>query len=182
MKTSTWTAQLTVASSKAQHYLNSLCTKPKRPPSTSKFYVDFKKIVFKDQKIETHLLFLDVLRLIWHFFELNNSRVRSFYLPRTHKRSSHGVFLHTSHFSLSKVTAIKVVWGKDTSRRSKRVEVTFPRVSRRGRHLANVDDVIIYPDLVVARTVVYISQTTRTNFFKISSHNLHNVKSLEVLG
>ena len=28
-------------------------------------------------------------------------------------------FLHTPDFSLSKVTALKVVWGKDTSRRSK---------------------------------------------------------------
>ena len=108
MKTSTWTAQLTVASSKAQHYLSSLRTTPKRPPSTSKFYVDFEKIVFKDQKIETHLLFLDVLRLVWHFFEQNNSRVRSFYLPRTHTRSSDGIFLHTRDFSLSKVTALKV--------------------------------------------------------------------------
>ena len=119
MKPSTSTAQVTVAFSKAQHYLNSLCTTPKRPPSTSKFYVDFKKNFFKDQKIETRLLFLDVLRLVRHFFELKNSRVRSFYLPRTHKRSSHGVFLHTRDFSLSKVTAIKVVWGKDTSRRGK---------------------------------------------------------------
>ena len=31
--------------------------------------------------------------------------------------------------------------------------MTFPRVSRRGHHFANVRDVIIYPDLVVARTV-----------------------------
>ena len=30
--------------------------------------------------------------------------------------------------------------------------MTFPSVSRRGRHFANVGDVIIYPDLVVART------------------------------
>ena len=36
---------------------------------------------------------------------------------------------------------------------AKSLEVTFPRVSRRGRHFANVGDVIIYPDLVVARTV-----------------------------
>ena len=52
--------------------------------------------------------FLDVLRLVWHFFEQNNSRVRSFYLPRTHTRSSDGIFLHTRDFSLSKVTALKV--------------------------------------------------------------------------
>ena len=30
--------------------------------------------------------------------------------------------------------------------------MTLPRVSRRGRHFANVGDVIIYPVLVVART------------------------------
>ena len=61
-------------------------------------------------------------------------------------------FLHTPTFSLSKVTALKVAWGKDTSKRAKSLEVTFPRVSRRGRHFINVGDVIIYPDLVVART------------------------------
>ena len=33
--------------------------------------------------------------------------------------------------------------------------MTFPRVSRRGRHFANVDDAIKYPDLVVARTVIH---------------------------
>ena len=38
---------------------------------------------------------------------------------RTHKRSSDGIFLHTRDFSLSKVTALKEIWGKDTSRRSK---------------------------------------------------------------
>ena len=35
---------------------------------------------------------------------------------------------------------------------AKSQELTFPRVSRRGRHFANVGDVIIYPDLAVART------------------------------
>ena len=37
-----------------------------------------------------------------------------------------GIFLHTRDFSLSKVTAIKVVWGKDTSRRSKEPASDFP--------------------------------------------------------
>ena len=61
-------------------------------------------------------------------------------------------FLHTPDLSLSKVTALKVVWGKDTSRRSKEPGSDLPRVSRRRRHFANVGDVIIYPDLVVGRT------------------------------
>ena len=34
--------------------------------------------------------------------------------------------------------------------------MTFPRVSRRERHFANVGDVIIYPDLVVPRTDGFI--------------------------
>ena len=48
-------AKLTIANSNAQHYVKMLCTTTTKPPSTSKFYVDFKKIVFEDQKIETHL-------------------------------------------------------------------------------------------------------------------------------
>ena len=32
-----------------------LCPTTSKPPSTSKFYADFKKNVFKGQKIETHL-------------------------------------------------------------------------------------------------------------------------------
>ena len=86
------TAQLTFASLKAQHYVKLLCTTPNRPLSTSKFYVDFKNIFSKGPKNDTHLLFFDVLLLVGHFFELKNSRVRSFYLPRTHKRSSDGIF------------------------------------------------------------------------------------------
>ena len=86
------TAQLTFASLKAQHYVKRLCTTPNRPLSTSKFYVDFKKIFSNSPKNDTHLLFFDVLLLVGHFFELENSRVQSFYLPKTHKRSSDGIF------------------------------------------------------------------------------------------
>ena len=92
------TAQLTFASLKAQHYVKLLCTTPNRPLSTSKFYVDFKKIFSKGPKNDTHLLFFDVLLLVGHFFELKNSRVRSFYLPRTHKRSSDRHFFFTTLF------------------------------------------------------------------------------------
>ena len=57
-------AQLTIANSNVQRYVKMLCTRTTKPPSTSKFYVDFKNIFFKDQKIETHLLSSDVLRLV----------------------------------------------------------------------------------------------------------------------
>ena len=48
-------AQLTIANSNTQHYVKMLCTTTTKPPSTSKFYEDFKKFFFKDQKNETHL-------------------------------------------------------------------------------------------------------------------------------
>ena len=79
-------------------------------------------------------------------------------------------FLHTPDFSLSKVTALKVVWGKDTSRRIKEPGID-PRVSRRGRHFANVGDVIIYPDLVVARTDI----DNRVEIYIIRERNVKNI-------
>ena len=38
--------------------------------------------------------------------------------------------------------------------------MTFPRVSQRGRDFANMGDVIIYPELVVARTGGYLLKNT----------------------
>ena len=52
----------------------------------------FQKKFFQRPKNDTHLLFFDVLLFVGHFFDLENSRVRSFHLPRTQKRSSDGIF------------------------------------------------------------------------------------------
>ena len=57
-------AQLTIANSNVQDYVKMLCTTTRKPPSTSKFYVDFKNNFFRDQNIETHLLYSDVLHLV----------------------------------------------------------------------------------------------------------------------
>ena len=54
-KTRTFTAQLTAASVKAQHYVKKVCTTPNIPPSTSKFL----KKIFQVSKSDTHLLSLD---------------------------------------------------------------------------------------------------------------------------
>ena len=120
MKTSTWTAQLTVASSKAQHYLNSLCTTPKRPPSTSKFYVDFKKKFFQGSwKFKLTFFF----RCFFALSGISLSRKTLVFgrFTSQERRNIHrtAFFLHTPDFLLSKVTALQVVWGKDTSKRSK---------------------------------------------------------------
>ena len=53
------------ATSNAQHYLKMLCTMITKPPSKSKFYVDFKTIyIFSKITKLTHLLSSHVLRLI----------------------------------------------------------------------------------------------------------------------
>ena len=81
-------------------------------------------------------------------------------------------FLHPPDFSLSKVTALKVVFGERTLLgAAKSQEVTFPRVSRRRRHFANVGDVIIYPDLVVARTDI----DNRVEIYIIRERNVKNI-------
>ena len=53
------------ATSNAQHYLKILCTMITKPPSKSKFYVDFKTIyIFSKITKLTHLLSSHVLRLL----------------------------------------------------------------------------------------------------------------------
>ena len=113
------TAQMTFASLKAQHYVKLLCTTPNRPLSTSKFYVDFKNFFPTVQKMTLAFLFsmffsLSGISLIWKtlVFGCFTSQKRT----NVHRTA---FFLHTPDFLLSKVTALKVVCGKDTSRRSK---------------------------------------------------------------
>ena len=96
----------------------------------------------------THLLFFHVLLLVGHFFEY------SVVLPPKNAQTfigRHFFFIplisHCLKSQLSKKYGERTLLGAAKSQ-----EVTFPRVSRRGRHFANVGDVIIYPDLVVART------------------------------
>ena len=73
-----------------------------------------KKSFFKDQKIETVFCALSGISLSWKtlVFDRFTSQERT----NVHRTA---FFLHTPDFALSKVTALKVVWGKDISRRSK---------------------------------------------------------------
>ena len=57
-------AQLTIANSNTQHYVKMLSTTTTKPPSTSQFYVDFEKFVFKDHKLKHTFLSSNVLRLV----------------------------------------------------------------------------------------------------------------------
>ena len=134
-------AQLTIANSNTQHYVKMLCTTTTNwPPSTSKFYVDFQRS--KKWNTPFYLQMFCALSgrsLSW------NTPVFSRFTSREHANfiGCH-FFLHSYASSSFKGAAPKVLWEKVISR----------RVPWFGRHVENLGDVIIYPVLVVARTVV----------------------------
>ena len=78
----------------------------------------FQKVFFKDQKNSPSFFRcfapLSGISLSWKTLVLGRSTSRE----RTNVHQT-AFFLHTPDFSLSKVTALKVAWGKDTSSRSK---------------------------------------------------------------
>ena len=140
--------QLT-ATSNAQHYLKMLCTMITKPPSTSKFYVDFKKYVyfFKDHKIVTHLLSqmfcaLSGRSLSW------NTPVFCRFTAREHAKLLFIIMCFDPYHSkaqLSKYCGKRAFLGV-----AKSWTVTLDRVPWFGRHVENLSDVIMYP--VLART------------------------------
>ena len=130
-------AKLTIANSNAQHYVKMLCTTTTKPPSTSKFYVDFKKIVFKDQKIETHLSILRCFAPcqvdLWaETLPFQFSRITS----KEHSNFIGCHFFHTHvlpHHSKSQLLGVAKSW-----------KVALDRVHWFGRHVENLNDVIVY--------------------------------------
>ena len=123
----------------------------------------FQKHFF--QGSENWNLILDVLRLVRHFFELKKTLVFGRFASQertiVHRKA---FFLHTPDFSSSKVKALKVVWGKDTSERRKEPGSDLPPCFSAWAPFCKCGhDVIIYPDLVVARTAQRYCITTRIN-------------------
>ena len=129
------------------------CTSTTKPPSTSKFYVDFKKIFFKDQKLETHLLIFKCLAPcqvdLWAetlrfsaVLPLENtqtSSVASFF--HTHMLPHHSKAQHRGYCGKRSFLGVAKSW-----------KVNLDHVPWFGRHFENLVDVIIYPVMVVART------------------------------
>ena len=160
-------AQPTIANSKAQHYVKMLCTTTTKPPSTSKFYLDFKNIFFKDQKIETHLSIFKYFAPcpvdLWA-----ETLPFSVVLPLENTQNFIGChFFHTHVFPRhSKVQLLKY-WGERSFLgivKSWKVTLKF------GRHVENLGDVIIYSVLVEARTgdgyaLTFPGYSTITFFF-----------------
>ena len=99
-----------------------LCTTTTKPPSTSKFYVDFKNIFFKDQKNETHLsifkCFAPCQVDLWA-----ETLPFSAVLPLENTQtSSVAIFFLSCASSSFKGVAPKVLWDKVISRRSKELK------------------------------------------------------------
>ena len=141
-------AQLTIANSNAQHYVKMLCTTTTKPPSTSKFYVDFQKHFFKDQKNETPLsivrCFAPCQVDLW-VETLPFSAV----LPPENAQTSSVAICFTHKAQLLRYCRKRSFLGVAMSGK-----VTLYRVPWFGRHVENWGDVIIYPVLVVARTAL----------------------------
>ena len=146
-------AQLTIANSNTQHYVKMLCTTTTKPPSTSKFYVDFKKIFFSKIKKLKHTFYLQM------FFALSgrslswNTPVFSRFTSREHANLIGCHFFHTHGLPHHSKAQLLGYWGKRSFQGvAKSWKVTLDRVPWFGRHVENLGDVIIYPVLVVART------------------------------
>ena len=96
----------------------------------------------------------DVLRLVRQIFKLKHSHLQPFYLQRTRKPRWLPFFSHSCASSSLKDAAPKVSWEKVIPRRSKELKSDPGLCPLFGRHFENLGDVIIYPVLVVARTVL----------------------------
>ena len=147
-------AQLIVASSKAQHYVKKSCTTTKILPNASKFYVDFKKILLKDQKNCYVPSFFRCLAPGQANLCAESPPI-SIVSRLNHMGNFNGRhFFHTDLFLYCSNARFPKYCGKRALQRlEKSWEVTQPRVPSCGRHLGKFDDVTIYPVLVVARTV-----------------------------
>ena len=89
-------AQLTIATSNAQHYVKMLCTTTRKPPSTSKFYVDFKKKNSKIKNWNTPSVFRCVCVLSGSSLSWNTP-VFSCFSSREHAKLHRLPFLSRSH-------------------------------------------------------------------------------------
>ena len=145
-------AQLTVATSNAQHYVKMLCTTTTKPPSTSKFYVDFKIIFSKIKKLK-HTFYRQMFCALSGRSLGWNTPVFSRFTSREHANLIGCHFFHTHGLPLhSKAQPLKNCGKRSFLGVAKSWKVTLDLVPWFWNHVENLGDVIIYPVLVVART------------------------------
>ena len=134
-------------------YVKMLCITTTKPPSTSTFYVDFKKNVFQRSKKWTHLsifkCFVPCQVDLWA-----ETLPFSAVLPLEKTQTSAvAMFFHTHVLPHhSKAQLLRYCGKRSFLGVAKSWKTTLIRVPWFGRHVENLGDVIIYPVLVVART------------------------------
>ena len=129
-KTRTFTAQLTAASLKAQHYVKKLCTTPNIPPSTSKF----QKKIFQLSKSDTPSFFRFFCTLSGRLLSRNTlvfGRFNSKERTNIHRTP----FFFTSLIPCCLKSQLPRYCGKKALLRvAKSLELTFFLFPRRRRH------------------------------------------------
>ena len=130
-----------------------LCTATTKPPSTSKFYVDFKKFFSKIKKMKHAFLSSNVLRMSGRSLSWNTP-IFSRFTSREHANLIGCLFFHTHVLPHHLRAQLLRYCGKGSFLGvAKSWKATLIRVPWFGRHVENLGDVIVYPVLVVARTV-----------------------------
>ena len=129
-------AKLTIANSNAQHYVKMLCTTTTKPPSTSKFYEDFKKFFFQTSKKWNTPFYLQMFCALSGRSLSWNTPVFSRFTSKEHSNFIGCHFFHTHvlpHHSKSQLLGVAKSW-----------KVALDRVPWFGRHVENLNDVIVY--------------------------------------
>ena len=145
-------AQLTTANSNTQYYVKMLCTGTTKPPSTSKFYVDFIKFFQRSKNWNTPFC-LQMFCALWGRSLSWNTAVFSCFTSREHADFIGCHFFHTHVLPRHTKAQLLRYCGKRSSLDvAKSWKVTLDRVPWFGRHVENLGDVIICPVLVVAPT------------------------------
>ena len=132
-------AQLTIANSNTQHYVKMLCTTTTKPPSTSKFYEDFKKNFFQRSKKWNTPFYLQMFCALSGRSLSWNTPVFSRFTSREHANFIGCHCFHTRvlpHHSKSQL--LRYCGKRSFLGAVKSWKVTLDRVPWFGRHVENL--------------------------------------------
>ena len=116
-----------------------LCTTTTKPPLTSKFYVDFKKIFFKDPKNVTHLSIFRCFAPCQVDLWAEALPFSAVLPPENTQTSPVAIFFYTPVLPHHSKTTLSTYWGKRSFLGvAKSWKVTLDRVPWFGHHVENL--------------------------------------------
>ena len=137
-------AQLTIANSNTQHYVKMFCTTTTKSPSTSKFYVHFKKKIFQRSKKYNTPFYLQMFCALSGRSLSWNTPVFSRFTSREHANFIGCHFFHPHVLPHHSKAQLLRHCGKRSFGVAKSWKATLIRVPWFGLHVENLGDVIIY--------------------------------------